>query len=48
MKKKSLLLLIPTFIIIFFTAIYLYLCNQVKPVSAETSEAVKFEVPYGA
>lgn len=48
MKKKSLLLLIPTFIIIFFTAIYLYLCNQVKPVSAETSEAVRFEVPYGA
>lgn len=48
MKKKSLLLLIPTFIIIFFTAIYLYLCNQVKPVSTETSEDVKFEVPYGA
>ena len=48
MKKKSLLLLIPTFIIIFFTTIYLYLCNQVKPVSAETSEVVKFEVPYGA
>lgn len=47
MKKKSISLSILIFILAVAAGAYLFICNQVTPVSKTDSDSIHFEIPYG-